>query len=157
MRNSYNCYDNYPISEIKWRKKRYFENLRYSLKTSRIVADAKSQVLLLDYFPVVSGKEGPQVAVSAGHIEAALAETAGGQTELVTLTATQGITYEDADKQFAGSEMFYDVTKSLITARGNKSQPCLLNGALVNAIEYNLKTDRVKTAISGAGALQLGR
>ena len=136
---------------------RYFEDLRYSLKTKRIVANAKSQVLLLDYFPVAAGKEGPQVAVSAGHIEAALAQTAGGQTELMTLAATEGITYEDADKQFAGSEMFYDVNKSLITARGNKSQPCLLNGALVNGIEYNLKTDRVKTAISGAGALQLGR
>ena len=136
---------------------RYFEDLRYSLKTNRIVADAKSQVLLLDYFPVIAGKEGPQVAVSAGNIEAALAQAAGGQTELMTLTAAEGVTYEDADKQFAGSELFYDVNKSLITTKGNKSQPCLLNGALVNGIEYNLKTDRVKTAISGAGALQLGR
>jgi hypothetical protein len=53
--------------------------------------------------------------------------------------------------------MFYDNDKGMITAWGDESQPCFLNGALAPGIEYNLKTDRIKTKIISPGMLQMGR
>jgi len=38
---------------------------------------------------------------------------------------------------------------------GNESHPGNLNGALVDNIEYNLKTGRIKANIAGPSALQL--
>jgi hypothetical protein len=53
--------------------------------------------------------------------------------------------------------MFYDGSKSMITAWGDELQPCFLNGALAPGIEYDLKTGRIKTKITGPGTLQMGR
>jgi len=146
-----------------------FDTLNYSLQTNQITADAKEEAILINYFPVVSeGRYGQQVAVTSKHIEASLYESAGGRTELSTLRATGGFTYEEeSDKtkktrrakeiQFVGSEMLYDANKSIMTVQGDKLQPCYFNGALVDGIEYNLKTDRIKTRITAPGILQMGR
>jgi len=143
-----------------------FETLKYFLDANRIIADAQSNQILIDYFPIVKGQLGQQVSVTAAHIEALMYETDTGRIELSNLTATGGITYQEQseetkhrgrDIQFVGSQMFYDAAKSIITAQGNESQPCYFNGALVDAIEYDLKTTRVKTKITGPGILQLGR
>ena len=172
--------DNSKISEQKKKKKklgkfslrrpcyallRDFETLRYSLDANRIIADAKSQGIFIDYIPIVEGQYGQQVSATASHIEALLYETADSRTELSTLSATGGITYEEEGKkkrwgkgkaiQFVGSDFFYDASKSMLMAWGDKSQPCLLNGVFVDGIEYNLKTGRVKTKIVAPGALQM--
>ena len=144
---------------------RNFDTLKYYLETNQIIADAGGEGIFIDYFPSIEGKYEQQVAVTASHIEAFLYETASGQTELSTLSATGGITYEEErDKkkkgkaiQFVGSEMFYDNSKSMMTAWGDESQPCFLNGALAPGIEYDLKNDRIKTKITGPGMLQMGR
>jgi len=142
---------------------RDFETLRYSLENNRIIADAGHEQILIDYFPVIKGKQDQQTSATANHIEVILYETTGGQTELSTLSAKGGITYEEQREkkgktvQFVGSEMFYDADKSIITAWGDALQPCLLDGALVAGIEYNLKTGRIKTGISGPGMLQMRR
>jgi len=134
-----------------------FETLRYSLEANRIVADAKAQEMLIGYIPIVQGRYGQQVKITTSHIEALLYETATGRNELLTLSATGGITYEDEDNQFAGSELFYDADKSIIKAWGREFRPCLLNGVLVDAIEYDLKSGKINTEISGAGVLQMKR
>ena len=145
---------------------RNFDTLKYYLETNQIIADAGGEGIFLDYFPTVDGKYEQQVAVTASHIEALLYETAGGQTELSKLSATGGITYEEKkDKkkkgkktiQFVGSKMFYDADTSIITVRGDESQPCLFNGALVDGIKYDLETDKIKTKITGPGMLQMRR
>jgi hypothetical protein len=142
---------------------RNFDTLKYLKEADTIIADAGAEQILIDYFPVVKGRQEQQTSATANHIEALLYETAGGQTELSTLSATGGITYEEqkAKKgrtvQFVGSEMFYDGDKSMITAWGDESQPCFLNGALAPGIEYNLKNDRIKTKIIGPGMLQMGK
>jgi len=148
---------------------RNFETLKYSLEANRIIADASREQILTDYFPIVKGQYGQQVSATSSHIEALLYETAGGRTELSTLSATGGVTYEEEsdkkkrkkskekDIQFAGSEMFYDAGTSIIMAWGNELQPCLLNGALVDAIKYDLKTGKVKTKITAPGILQMRR
>jgi hypothetical protein len=134
---------------------RDFDTLTYYLNDEHVVVNAADTSILIDYFPVVRGKQTRQVAVTTSHIDAFLYQAPTGRTELATLTATGAVTYEDADKQFVGSEMFYDSVNSLITARGSQSQPCLFNGALVDSIKYDLKTGRVKTKIVGPGAFQL--
>jgi len=134
---------------------RDFETLQYCLKTNRVIADAAPQRMLIDYFPIVNGQYGQQIAATAGHIEADLYETTDGRTELSTLKATGGIFYEEEDIQFIGSKLFYDADSSIITAEGDESQPCLLNGAFVDEIEYNLKTGKAKSKIIAPGTLQM--
>jgi hypothetical protein len=143
---------------------RNFDSLKYLTEADIIIADAGAEQILIDYFPVVQGQYGQQVSATSNHIEAVLYEISSGQTELSTLSAKGGITYEEErDKkkkgkaiQFVGSEMFYDGSKSMITAWGDELQPCFLNGALAPGIEYNLKTDRIKTKITGPSMLQMG-
>ena len=137
-----------------------FDTLKYLLEPNLIIVDARPQgTLLINHFPIVEGQVhyDQQAATTAGHIEALLYETADGERELSTLHATDGITYEDKDKRFVGSELFYDCNRAIITVQGDEVQPCLLNGAFVDAIEYDLKTGKVKAEITGPGALQRKR
>lgn len=141
---------------------RNFDTLKYLKEANRITADAGTEQILIDYFPVIKGQKDQQTTATANHIEAVLYETANGQTDLSMLNAKGGITYEEkklkkgTTVQFVGSEMLYDGGKSMITAWGDELQPCFLNGALAPGIEYNLKTDRIKTKIIGPGMLQVG-
>ena len=133
-----------------------FDTLKYFSKSNRLTADAKSRgTLLIDYIPIVKGKYGKQAVATANHIEADLVSAEGGQTELSTLTATGGVTYEDDDNQFAGSQLFYDHTKSIMKVKGDRFQPCYFNGTLVDGIEYDLKTGKIKAKVVGPGTLKI--
>ena len=137
-----------------------FATLKYLLEPNLLIADAEPQgTLLINYFPIVEGqiRYDQRVTATAGRIEAEFIETADRQTELLTLSAADGITYEDEDKRFVGSELFYDHNKSIITVQGDEVQPCQLNGVFVDAIEYDLKTGKVKAEITGPGAFQVKR
>ncbi|HDZ68978.1 MAG TPA: hypothetical protein ENH43_00965 [Phycisphaerales bacterium] len=137
-----------------WAFMQDFKSLRYFLEANRVIADAGRQgTLRIDYIPVVEGRDGQHVTATARKIVANLTEIAGGQTGLSTLTATDRITYEEEDIQFAGGKLFYDADKSIMTVQGDKSQSCMLNGALVDGIEYDLKTGKVNAEISGPGLL----
>ena len=144
----------FSLKKPSWTVLRDFETLRYSAKTSRIIADAGSHRMLIDYFPIIDGGYGRPVWATAAHVEADLAETPDGGLQLSALTAAGGITYEDGQKQFAGSTLSYDVNKSLVIIRGDESRPCLLNGALVDVIEYDLITGEVNAQIVAPGVLQ---
>jgi hypothetical protein len=137
-----------------------FHTLRYLLEPNLIIADAEpDEMLLIRHFPLVEGQPqyDQEATILAGHIEAQLTESPDRKNELSTLHATHGITYEDKDKQFVGTELFYDHSKSTITVLGDDVQPCILNGTLVDAIQYNVITGRVKTKIRTPGALQRKR
>ena len=99
---------------------RDFETLTYSPKSHQLVADSNGRGLVIDYFPITDGKTGTQVTVNAGHMEAKLLEFADGGTELMNLTASGGVTYEEKDIQFAGSNLIYDADKSVINITGDK-------------------------------------
>jgi hypothetical protein len=133
-----------------------FDTLRYFSKSNLVVADAGSQgTLRVDYIPIIKSKYGEQIVATAKHIEADLVKAADGQTEFSTLTASGGVTYEDDNNQFAGSQLFYDHNKFIMNVKGDRLQPCYFNGALVDGIEYNLKTRKVKARVVGPGTLQL--
>jgi hypothetical protein len=134
-----------------------FDTLKYFSQANKIIADAESQAIIIDYIPVVDDQYGQHVRTVASHIEAEFVETADGQTELSTFTATDGIHYEEKDVEFQGSELFYDANNYVMTVQGNESQPCLLNGAPVDAIEYDLKTGKISAELIAPGALQIRR
>ena len=137
---------------------REFETLKYFIQENRIVADAPSEDgLIIDYFPVANGKFqiDQQATVTTPRIQADLIKTASGQSKLSTLSATGWIIYEDQDKQFDGSSLFYDAGKFLVTVNGSKLRPCHFNGAPVDAIEWDLKTDSIKADVVGPAILQL--
>jgi len=137
---------------------RDFAILKYFQKDNRIIADAQpGGTLRMDYFPVVEGKYGQQVVATATHADISLMQAADGQTELSALTASGAVTYknEDEDIEFLGSKLFYDHDKSIMKVWGDESAPCNYNGALVDEIEYDLKTGKVKARIAGPGVLRI--
>ena len=131
---------------------RDFASLEYSSLTNQIVADNKSRRILIDYFPVYQNGYIEPVSAAASHIEARLTETGAGRFELSTLSATDGISYEEEGVQFEGERLFYNADESVITAWGDEVRPCLLNGAVVEALEYDLKAGKITTMIAGPGA-----
>ncbi len=150
--------DKFSLNKPCWAIIEDFQTLEYSFQTNQLVVDAASQGLLtVNYFPIVNGQVqyDRQATVTTPHVQANLIETAEGELILSALSATGGITYKDQDKEFDGGKLFYDAGKSIVTVHGDELQPCHFNLALVDAIEWNLKTGRIKFDISGPGALQL--
>jgi len=150
--------DRFTLNKPCWAIIENFQTLKYFLDKNQLVADAPSQGLLtVNYFPIVKTQVqyDQQVTVTAVHVQAHLIETAEGEFKLSTLSATGGITYEDRDKEFDGSKLFYDAGKAIITVHGDELQPCHFNGVLVDEIEWDLKTDKIKFEITGPGALRL--
>ncbi|MHC4758082.1 MAG: hypothetical protein ACYTE8_05470 [Planctomycetota bacterium] len=135
-----------------------FDTLTYFLKTNWIVAKAGDHQMSLGYVPVLDdGKTGPATRAYSGIIEAYLYEPSNGSFEIKNLKAQQGVVYESEDIQFEGSEMLYNTTDSLVLVQGNESNPCFLNGAAVDGIEYNLITGKIKAKVIAPGMFQLSR
>jgi hypothetical protein len=141
-----------------WASIEGFDTLRYFIRENRIVADAGShEKILIDYFPAVDGRYDEHVKAEASHIEVLLCELPEGQTELLKLTATGGIRYEDKDNEFIGSKLFYDHKTAILKVNGDETHPCYYNGALVDGIEMNVETGKVKAEIVESGTLQIRR
>ena len=146
----------FSLKKPCWAIVENYDTLKYLTRANRIVADADSKgSLTIHYFPMKDGKFTKHIIATANHMEADLVQTARGETELSTLRATGGITYRDDNNHFIGSELFYDHAKSLMKVHGGGLQPCYFNGALVEDIEYNLKTGKIKAKVIGPGPLQL--
>jgi hypothetical protein len=141
-----------------WASIEGFDTLRYFIQENRIVADAGShEKILIDYFPAVDGRYDEHVKAEASHIEVLLCELPEGHTELLKLTATGGIRYEDKDNEFIGSKLFYDHKTAILKVNGDETHPCYYNGALVDGIEMNVETGKVKAEIVESGTLQIRR
>jgi hypothetical protein len=136
---------------------RNFATLKYFMNDNLIIADAEpGQTLRIDYFPVVEGSYGRQIEAHAAHTEVGFVQTADGQSELSTLIASGRITYkEENGNEFQGSKLFYDSERSILRVEGDESEPCYLNGALVEKIIYDPKTEKFKAPLAGPGTLQL--
>ena len=109
-----------------------------------------------------------RVRVATSHVQADLIETAASRNELVSLVATDGITYNETELQvdeektgsgdiayieneaneFIGDNLFYDVPASLVTVKGSPRFPCFFNGVRVDKIEYDPQTEKVKADMS---------
>jgi hypothetical protein len=134
-----------------------FDALNYYFMTNRVVAVAKNTSVLISYVPVIKGRYGDKVELTCDRVAADLAKTPRGNTELLRLLATGSVTYADADNQFVGGRMFYSGERSFIKANADEIQSCLLNGTLVDSIEYDLRSGKINAKIKGPGALQVKR
>ena len=133
---------------------RDFDLLTFASDTRRIVVAADQRPILLDYIPLIGGKYDQPVQADAGHLEMTLQQTPDNQTEIASLVASQGITYEDKTRNFAGNILTYDCEQSLVKVTGDRNHPCNFNGALVNQIEMNVKTGAAKTQLQAPIIIQ---
>lgn len=133
-----------------------FETLKYLIAENRIIADAGAGKMLIDYFSTVDGRP-EYVRAEASRVDAFLQQTPQGQTDLASLTATGGIYYEDTNNRFIGSKLFYDHQAGIVTVKGDESQRCYYNGALVDGIKLDLNTGKVEATVVAPGALHLNR
>ena len=146
----------FSLNKPCWAVIQNYDALRYFQAENRIIVDAGSAgALVVQYFPIKNGKFSDHIIVTANHVEANLIETSPGRTDLSTLTASGGVTYQAKDNEFIGGQLFYDHAKQLIKVIGSESFPCQFNGQLTDQIEYDLKTGKVKAELVGPGALRL--
>jgi hypothetical protein len=136
---------------------RDFDLLEYDMKTRTIIADAESQQVVLDYFPIINGRHDKHITATAGHIEINLTQADDGQIELRSLLATDGIFYEDDDNVFVGSKLTYSPDDSGIKITGDDSYSCYFNGVAVDKIEIDMKTGTAKAEVLSAGSFQIDR
>ncbi len=162
LNNSKASDSNQPQSRFSLRKSCYaflrnFATLKYFMNDNLIIADAEpGQTLWVDYIPVIEGKYGQWVKAYAAHTEVGFVQTADGRSELSTLTATGGITYQEENgNEFHGSKLFYDAERSVLRVEGDESEPCYFNGTLVEKIIYDPKTGKFKAPLAGPGVLQI--
>ncbi|NLZ03763.1 MAG: hypothetical protein GXY19_01145 [Phycisphaerae bacterium] len=135
---------------------RDFDSLAYSAQTNTIVADAVGRQILLDYIPQIDGSyKKRHVEADAGRIEIALTQTERGRMELLSLTASEGIRYEDPLNRFDGAILFYDHPQTLVTVNGDGRQSCSFNGAYVDRIRMNLTTGATKAEVLGPSTIQI--
>ena len=133
---------------------RGFDELVFASDTNRITVAAESRPMLIDYIPIIDGKYGQHIEGDAGHLDLTLQRTETGRTEIASLVASRGVTYEDQAKQFAGSTLTYDREKSLVTVVGDETQPCFYNNFQVDQIEMDIKTSTLKTQQRGVTTIQ---
>jgi len=146
----------FSLKKPCWARIQNFDMLKYFQSRNLIIADAASDgPLVVRYIPIKDGKLGDVRIVTANHVEANLIETALGDTDLATLTASGGVTYQAGDHEFIGGQLFYDHTKQLMKVIGSDSFPCMVDGMLTDEIEYDLKTDTIKADLVGPGGVRL--
>ncbi|MBN2133046.1 MAG: hypothetical protein JW741_26335 [Sedimentisphaerales bacterium] len=136
---------------------RDFDLLTFSGLTNKIVAEAGALPIRIDYVPMEDGEAGEAMHADAGYFEVTLRVTTDDRRELDWLMAADGITYWDDTNRFAGGRLTYDHADGRMTIVGDSVQPCYLNGALVDEIEWNLKTGRLKGEIPDSSTVHIGR
>lgn len=136
---------------------RDFDLLTFSGVTNKIAVEAGTQPIRIDYVPMEDGETGEAMHADAGYFQITLRPTPDDRMELDWLMAADGITYWDDTNRFAGGRLTYDHDDALMTIVGDSIQPCYLNGALVDEIEWNLKTGQLKAEIPDSSTVQVGR
>jgi hypothetical protein len=132
-----------------------FETLQFFVADNRILAAGKKQPMLVDYFPIVDGRQTSHIHAEADAVRIDLAETAGRERDLATLTATGNVRYDDCyddgrlRHQFSGHSLIYDHRTQAMDMTGWENQPCTADGVAVWGINYNVKTKQVATRVVG--------
>jgi hypothetical protein len=141
-----------------WALVRDFDTLKFFTRTNQVELTAfPNRTLDIGYVPVLDTGYGEPIKAAAGVLQLLLHQTPRGQTELSSLHAQNGITYDDADKSFTGGKLSYDSQKAVLNISADQLWPCTFNGVPVDAVEYDLKTGKVNTKIVGPGVLPTGK
>jgi hypothetical protein len=132
-----------------------FEILQFFVADNRILASGKKKPMLVDYFPIVDGRQTSHIHAEADAVRIDLARTPGHERDLATLTATGNVYYDDeTPHQFSGHTLNYDHRTRWMEVTGQDGRPCIVDGAEVWGVRYNVKTregsTRVVAPIMGA-------
>ena len=128
----------------------HFDKLKWFLDKNRISATGDNRRLYMGYLPVdVQGQEldEKKVEVNCGKVVADFVELSSGKSEISTLTASNGVSYQDYRYQFEGGNLFYETGTSFVRIAGSQGHSCMFNGTAVDAIEYNLETQKATAEI----------
>ncbi len=134
-----------------------FDQLQWDTLTGTVIAQAGDDSINVAYQPIVDGQLGNRIWAATQHCRASFVPVAGGRTRLETMQATGGVYYQEEEGNvFLGDSLDYNTIVSLMTINGLPNDPCFLNGTLVQGIEYDLATGRVKGQLSSSpGAITL--
>jgi hypothetical protein len=134
---------------------RGFDRLTWFTEAMQINADGKEESLHIAYWPIEEGRRGQIYRGSTMRLQANFWPLPEGGSELATVITTGGIHYqEDGGNEFLGEDLLYDAEKGLLVITSSEQNACLLNGALVDRIDYEVNTGRVRGSLaSSPGAI----
>ena len=130
---------------------RGFDRLTWFTQAMQINADGRKDSLYLGYWPIIDGKRGRIVRGATTHLQANFIRLPDGTDELATVITAGGIFYEEeGGNVFVGEGLLYDAAESLLTVTSTENNSCLLNGALVDRIEYEVDTGNVRSQLASS-------
>jgi len=136
---------------------RGFDKLTWFTEAMQINADGKDESVFMAYWPIENGKRGRITRGSTTHLQTNFIPLPDGTNELATMIAAGGIYFEEVGGNiFVGENLLYKADTSLLTITSSQKNTCLLNGALVDMVEYEVDTGNVRSELaSSPGALTL--
>jgi hypothetical protein len=124
-----------------------FDKLTWFTEGMQINADGEE--LYLAYWPIEGGRWGRITSGQTQHLQANFWPLPEGGSELATVITAGGIFYEeDGGNIFKGEDMLYDAEKGLLLISGSENNPCFVNGAMVDRIEYDVNTGKVRSSLA---------
>ncbi|MCX5633185.1 MAG: hypothetical protein NTW93_05900 [Phycisphaerae bacterium] len=129
-----------------------FDKLIWDTNALQVKAfSEKSRGVHIGYVPVENNGYGNRITIDTRQVDINYFEPTQGKAQIKELYATGGIVYYEQPKyEFAGKDLYYNAQEEFLTVSGDKNMPCMLNGAMTDAIEYNLKTGSA-SAVLGSG------
>ncbi|MFA7484530.1 MAG: hypothetical protein WCZ89_00690 [Phycisphaerae bacterium] len=136
--------DSFSLNKRCYAFVRDFENLQYLLDANQIIASNQKGKILIDYFPIDNDQTDTQIKASASEIKINLLPSGNAATEIASIKAFGGITYEDNKNHFSAGQMIYDAAEAIISASANDAGRCYLNGVVVDKIVYNIEKNTLE-------------
>jgi hypothetical protein len=146
---------------------RKFDKIEWVSQDHRLVADGNEDVLEMYYFPAIEDANAPlqMITAAAGRIETTLAPSPEGKMEVSKLIASDRVYFADQyklrDKEadaktpfvvkhtLSGYTMVYDAANDgWLSIKGKEDMPCMVDGARVPYIHYNVLTGDLETQLS---------
>ncbi len=127
-----------------------FDRIEWIAAERRITAEGKADVLEAAYIPLIDGAPSRMIRAAGGRVEMDFADETDGRNRLVRLTARERVFFEERGKHLLeGYTLIYDVeADGWLSITGTENRPCMVNGARVPYIHYNLNTGQLETQLS---------
>jgi len=127
-----------------------FQTLKWDTLDHTIFTDGgdRGQVEI-GYRPIKNGVRGRIVQAASRHITSRFAENAEKKFDIVSLDCKDGFIYKEVGlHNMMGDSMHYDGADGIMVIKGTDTEDCLINGARMPHVEYNMKTGRTSSKLS---------
>ncbi len=133
-----------------------YDGLRWALREKTIDAEGKEKAITISYLPMNNGTPGKRTWASVSKAAITLADAAGGKFQLASLATDGGVYMErEGEHILLGQRLFY-ASDGWVHIEGTTNNPCIVDGARVPVIDYNLQTGQLKTKLgSTPGAISI--